>query len=105
MPTRSNELEIGSDTTLDNPNKSTSKEWKLKNVQWKQVWRRQDHANLVLLAGLIVGVAVASFAVDPRDSYYYIYDGMLLLVYVTSGCLWRVVALERRQCIDLKEDE
>lgn len=62
-----------------NDNAQTKREWNLRRVRWGLVWRRQDHANLLLLAGLIVGVAVTSFAVNPRDSDYYIYDGMNLV--------------------------
>jgi hypothetical protein len=49
--------------------------WTLKSIKWKQVWRRQDHANMLLTTFLIVWVAISSFVFDPRIDNYYVYDG------------------------------
>lgn len=51
--------------------------WHWKDIQWKQLWRRQDHASLILTAVLIIAVAIVSFVVDPNDREYVIYDATL----------------------------
>ncbi len=58
--------------------------WSWRQVQWGAVWRRQDHANLLLTATMIIAVAVVTFVLDPRDDVWYIYDGKLTLNTFTS---------------------
>lgn len=49
--------------------------WSFRYIEWKKLCRRQDHANLILTASLIVAVAVCSSVLNPRVDDFYIYDG------------------------------
>ncbi|KAG7672061.1 hypothetical protein Ndes2526B_g06972 [Nannochloris sp. 'desiccata'] len=51
--------------------------WKFRSIQWKQVIRRQDHANLILTLGLIIAVTLVSFLSTPRQDVFYIYDATI----------------------------
>lgn len=51
--------------------------WRFRDVQWGKVWRRQDHANMLLTVCLIIGVGVTTFLLDPRDEDFYIYDATI----------------------------
>jgi membrane-associated phospholipid phosphatase len=51
--------------------------WRFRDIRWGKVWRRQDHANMLLTACLIVGVGVTTFVLDPRDENYFIYDATI----------------------------
>ena len=51
------------------------KPWTFRSIRWKQVFRRQDHANLILTLGFIIAVLLVTFLSSPRQDIYYIYDG------------------------------
>jgi hypothetical protein len=51
------------------------KAWKFRSIKWKQVLRRQDHANLLLTLGLIIAVILVTYLCSPRQDVYFIYDG------------------------------
>ena len=51
--------------------------WRFRDIGWGKVWRRQDHANMLLTVCLIIGVGVTTFVLDPRDEEYYIYDATI----------------------------
>jgi hypothetical protein len=41
--------------------------WRLRDVSWRTVWRRQDHASLLLTLLVAVAVVVIYVAVGPRE--------------------------------------
>lgn len=51
--------------------------WRFRDIQWGKVWRRQDHANMLLTVCLIVAVGVTTFVIDPRSEEFYIYDATI----------------------------
>lgn len=53
------------------------KSWKLRSIKWGQVWRRQDHANLILTGAFIVAVIIVTYVVEPRNDAWFIYDATI----------------------------
>jgi hypothetical protein len=51
------------------------KPWKFRSIKWRQVFRRQDHANLILTLALILAVILVTYLCTPRVDVYFIYDG------------------------------
>lgn len=49
--------------------------WRFKNIKWKQLIRRQDHAGMLLIVVFYVATGVIAFVATPRDASFYIYDG------------------------------
>ena len=49
--------------------------WRFRSIKWGQVWRRQDHANLILTGMFILAVILVTFVVSPETRPWYIYDG------------------------------
>lgn len=62
------------------------KSWKIRSIKWKQVFRRQDHANLLLTLGFIIAVVLVTFLSTPRQDIYYIYDGELMDSHLMRLC-------------------
>jgi len=54
-----------------------SKEWNVWNIQWKTMFRRQDHAGLILIVVFYVATGIIAFVASPRVNDFYIYDGTL----------------------------
>ncbi|KAL6767978.1 hypothetical protein ACKKBF_B37335 [Auxenochlorella protothecoides x Auxenochlorella symbiontica] len=52
-------------------------QWKLKDIQWREVFKRQDYATLLLTACFIVGLVIPYAISDPRTSAYIIYDATI----------------------------
>jgi hypothetical protein len=51
------------------------KEWNVWNIKWKDMFRRQDHAGLILIVVFYVATGIIAFVADPRVNDFYIYDG------------------------------
>jgi membrane-associated phospholipid phosphatase len=53
------------------------KEWNVWNIKWKDMFRRQDHAGLILIVVFYVATGIIAFVADPRVNDFYIYDGTI----------------------------
>jgi hypothetical protein len=51
--------------------------WKVRDIRWGEVFLRQDYANLILTALMIVSVVVTDAVASPRANIYFIYDASI----------------------------
>ena len=52
-----------------------AKKWSFRQIEWKNLIRRQDHAGLILIVVLYVATGIVSWTVSPRVNDFYLYDG------------------------------
>lgn len=52
-------------------------QWSFRKIQWGKVFRRQDHAGLILIVLFYVATGVIHYTVDPRVNDFYLYDATI----------------------------
>ncbi|KAL4424010.1 hypothetical protein ABPG75_001311 [Micractinium tetrahymenae] len=51
--------------------------WRLRDIQWRKLWARQDYANFLLTACLIVATIVVSVVAEPHIVPYVAWDARI----------------------------